>query len=81
LRVAITKNAKQKYTSNHMTTDEGYSRNASYALNSLSTCLLLLWVDTSSSRHGYHPPSCQYFGFGLVYYIYLLLEFTTNNWI
>jgi len=78
LRVAITKNAKQKYTSNHMTTDEGYSRNASYALNSLSTCLLLPWVDTSSSPHGYHPPSCQWFGFGLVYYIYLLLEFTMN---
>ena len=34
LRVAITKNAKQRYTSNHITTDEDYSRNASYALNS-----------------------------------------------
>ena len=34
LRVAITKNANQKYTSNHVTTGEGYSRNASYTLNS-----------------------------------------------
>ena len=34
LRVAITKNANQKYTSNRMTIDEGYSRNASCTLNS-----------------------------------------------
>jgi hypothetical protein len=65
--------------------DEIYSRNASCALNLISTFLLLsldrhlCWW--SISLRGYHQPSSQWFGTDMVYQIYIYywnLQFLNN---
>jgi hypothetical protein len=60
--------------------DEAYFRNASCALNLISTVLLLslgryrYWW--TISPRGYYSPSKQCFGTDMAYLIYLLLKFT-----